>query len=85
MKLTKFGEFAVKYTVSTAPKWWKDLLNEANKIADENGDLDVFFDEKIFGLMEMKHNLHTLSGSAQGEQSDFSKSQISGVSGEVGE
>jgi hypothetical protein len=65
MKLTKFGEFAVKYTVSTAPKWWKDLLNEANKIAEEDGDLDVFFDEKIFGLMEMKHNLHTLSAPAQ--------------------
>lgn len=44
----------------TGLDWWRTLFTAAKNIADEDGDVDLFFQEKIQGLVEMRSRLHEL-------------------------
>ena len=58
LKLTKLGVFVNLHSVSTRIDFWTTLLVEAERVAEVDGDIDFFFEEKINGLTEMRERLH---------------------------
>lgn len=57
LTLTPLGQLVRLHTCVTPIRFWTEQLSEAEKIADEDGDWEFFFEEKIRGLTEMRDPL----------------------------
>lgn len=61
LKLTPLGELAYRRGVFTSPSWWRTIWTEVNKIADQDGEWEIYLDEKIAGLTEMRERFYELN------------------------
>lgn len=53
MRLTGLGQLAMTYGVQTSPQWWRDVVDEVERIADADGDWKQLIEERIAGLKEL--------------------------------
>ena len=58
MKLTKRGEHAYRFGATVTPAWWDEVWKKANTFADQDGDLDLFWQERIDGMIEMRDKFY---------------------------
>lgn len=64
LKLTKLGELANEFGAMTPPQFWREAYKGAEQCAEDDGDLDLWFAERIAGLEALQDRLYEIMADA---------------------
>lgn len=67
--LTELGRIAAEFGVMTLPTFWRECFRDAEKCVDDDGDVELFFDERIAGLTELKARFYAVLADAESGRS----------------